>query len=96
MSDKIGGGPPPPCLHHFVGHPAKQEGIGPLEVLDRVAMQVFVREHRTMIAAPVQCDVYRIPKGSHYVRVPIAIGRPNGLRLSGAGTRVRCSRGLGG
>jgi hypothetical protein len=33
-------------------------------------MQVFVREHFTMIAAPVQCDVDGIPKGSHYVRVP--------------------------
>ncbi len=28
-------------------------------------MQVFVREHCTMIAAPVQCDVDGIPKGSH-------------------------------
>jgi hypothetical protein len=33
-------------------------------------MQVFVCEHRTMIAAPVQCDVDGIPKGAHYVRVP--------------------------
>jgi hypothetical protein len=47
--------------------PAKQDGIGPVEVLDRVTMQVFVRRHCTMIAAPVQCDVYGIPKGSHYV-----------------------------
>ena len=30
-----------------------------------------------MIATPVQCDVDGIPKGSHYVRVPIALGRPN-------------------
>jgi hypothetical protein len=30
-----------------------------------------------MIAAPVQCYVDGIPKGSHYVRVPIAIGWPN-------------------
>src|SRR5215471_4535456 len=60
----------PPCLHHFVSHTAKEEGIGPVEVLDRVTMQVFVRDHRTMIAAPVQCDVDGIPKGSHYVRVP--------------------------
>jgi hypothetical protein len=45
------------CLHHFVGHPAKEEGIGLVEVLERVTMQVFVREHCTMIAAPVQCDV---------------------------------------
>src|SRR6476646_7838722 len=59
---------PPRCLHHLIGHPAKKEGIGLLEVLDRVTMQVFVRQHRTMIAAPVQCDVDGIPKGSHYVR----------------------------
>jgi hypothetical protein len=30
-----------------------------------------------MIAAPVQCDVDGIPKGSHYVRVPIATRPPN-------------------
>jgi hypothetical protein len=57
---------PPRCLHHFGGHPAKEEGIGVVEVLDRVTMQVFVRDHCTMIAAPVQCDVDGIPKGSHY------------------------------
>src|SRR5215475_12138381 len=39
-------------LHHFVSHPAKEEGIGSVEVLDRVTMQLFVREHCTMIAAP--------------------------------------------
>jgi len=77
---------PPPCLHHFVSHPAKKEGIGPVDVFDRVTMQVLVRDHFTMIAAPVQCDIDGIPKGSHYVRVPIAMGRPNGLRLSGART----------
>jgi hypothetical protein len=41
----------------LVSHPAKEEGIGPIEVLDRVTVQVFVGEHCTMIAAPVQCDV---------------------------------------
>src|SRR5881275_1059775 len=46
------------------------EGIGLVEVLERVTMQVFVREHCTMIAAPVQCDIDVIPKRSHYVRVP--------------------------
>src|SRR5688500_13241306 len=56
---------PPRCLHHFVSHPAKEEGIGLDEVLDRVTMQVFVRDHGAMIAAPVQCDVDGIPKGSH-------------------------------
>jgi hypothetical protein len=28
-------------------------------------MHVFVRGHGAMIAAPVQCDVDGIPKGSH-------------------------------
>src|SRR5438093_13748871 len=69
---------PPPCLHHFVSHAAKEEGIGLLEVRHvYVTKQVFVRDHCPMIAAPVQCDVDGIPKGSHYVRVQIAIGRPN-------------------
>src|SRR5262249_41112582 len=58
---------PPRCLHHFVSHPAKEEGIGPIEVLDRVTMQVFVRDPCTMIAAPVQCDADGIPKESHCV-----------------------------
>ena len=61
---------PPRCLHHFVGHPAKEEGIGLLEVLGRVTMQVFVRDPCTMIAAPVQCDVDGIPKRSHFGRLP--------------------------
>jgi hypothetical protein len=46
-----------------------------------VTMQVFVREHCTMIAAPVQCDVDGIPKGSRHLRVPIAIGPPNLIYL---------------
>ncbi len=41
-----------------------------VEVLNRVTMQVFVRGYCTMIAAPVQCDVDGIPKGSHYVSLP--------------------------
>src|SRR5688572_10722611 len=61
---------PPPCLHHFVGHTAKEEGIGLREVLGVVTMQLFVRDYCTMIAAPVQCDVDGVPKGSHYVSVP--------------------------
>src|SRR5258705_1236732 len=65
---------PEPCLHHFVSHPAKEQGIGPIEVLDRVTVQVFVRGYCTMIAAPVQCDVDGIPKGSHRV----LLKRPNG------------------
>jgi hypothetical protein len=40
-----------------------------------VTMQLFVRDPCTMIAAPVQCDVDGIPKGSHYVRVPAMVWR---------------------
>jgi hypothetical protein len=47
-------------------------------------MQVLVREDYAMIAAPVQCDVDGIPKGSHHARVPTAMGLPNGTELSGA------------
>ncbi len=39
------------------------------EVLDRVTMQVFVRDHFSMIAAAVQGDVDGIAKGSHLGRV---------------------------
>jgi len=35
-----------------------------------VTMQVFVHDACTMIAAPVQCDVDGVPKGSHFARVP--------------------------
>jgi hypothetical protein len=40
-------------------------GIGPVDILERVPMQVFVRNHYAVIAAPVQCDVDGVPKGSH-------------------------------
>jgi hypothetical protein len=66
----------------LISHPAKEEGIGLRDVFRRVTMQVFVRDHFAMIAAPVQCDVDGIPKRSHYVRVPIAIGQPNEIKLS--------------
>jgi len=41
-----------------------------------VTMQVFVRDYCTMIAAPVQCDVDGIAKGSHY------LGQSNAMRLT--------------
>jgi hypothetical protein len=47
-----------------LGCTTKEEGIGLFEVLERVTMQVFVRDHFMMIAAPVQCDVDGIPKPS--------------------------------
>ena len=51
-------------------HAAKQEGIGLVEVLDRVTMQVFVRGDCTVIAAPVQRDVDGVSKGTHLASVP--------------------------
>src|SRR6185369_8821186 len=60
-------------------------------------MQLLVRGDRTVIAAPVQCDVDGIPKGSHYVRVPIAMGGPNDTACSAAARGAgRCKRELGG
>jgi hypothetical protein len=50
---------------------------------------VFVREHCTMIAAAVQCDVDGIPKGSHCV----LLKRPNTASLRPA-QPVRCSGSL--
>jgi hypothetical protein len=61
---------PKRCLHHLVSQASKEESIGTLEVFHRVTMQLFVCEHCTMIAAPVQCDVDGIPKRPHRVRVP--------------------------
>ena len=52
----------PRFLDHLVSHPAKEEGIGLFEVLDRVTMQVFVHDRCSMIAAAVQCNVDGIPK----------------------------------
>src|SRR5438309_9053936 len=46
-------------------------------------MQVFVREPFTMIAAPVQCDVDGIPKGSHFARVP-PMGYTGNVSLTGS------------
>ena len=56
---------PPRGLHHLVGHPAEEEGIGPVEVLGRVTMQLLVGDHLAMIAAAVQGDVDGVPKRSH-------------------------------
>jgi hypothetical protein len=52
----------PPSI---VRHPAKEERIGPIEVLGRVTMQLLIRDHRTVIAATVQRDVDGIPEGTH-------------------------------
>jgi hypothetical protein len=50
-------------FHHFVDHAAEEESIGPLDVLARVTMQFFIRDHRGVIAAAVQGDVDGISKG---------------------------------
>jgi hypothetical protein len=62
-------------LHHFVRHAAKEKSIGLDDVVHRVTVQVFVRDHFPMIAAPVQCDVDGISKGSHCVSVSPVEGR---------------------
>ena len=46
----------------------KRRSIGLDDVFHRVTMQVFVRDHFPMIAAPVQCNVDGIAKRSHCVR----------------------------
>ena len=56
-------------FHHFICHAAKEQGIRPLDVLERVTMEVFVNDPDAMIAASVQRNVDGISKGSHYVRV---------------------------
>ncbi len=63
-------------------------------------MQVFVREDCTMIAAPVQCDVDGVPKGSHFgadydvtaKTVERAIGREAAIER---GVELRQEQGLG-
>jgi hypothetical protein len=44
-------------------------------------MQVFVRDHCTMIAAPVQCDIDGIPKGSHCALLIVSLGNEDGVTL---------------
>ena len=67
---------------------AKEECICLSDVLGRVTMQVFVRDHRTMIAAPVQCDVDGVPKWSHWDRVSQVV--ECGKRCPPLPTTVRC------
>jgi hypothetical protein len=47
----------PPRFHQLVRHSTKEEGIGPLDMLRRVTMKVFVGDDRPVVAAPVQCDI---------------------------------------
>ena len=72
---------PPRRLHHLVDHPPKQEGVGPLEILDRVTMQLW--DDRPMIAAAVQRDIDGTTKRSHSLDVP-----PTALRRNHAFLRT--------
>jgi hypothetical protein len=58
-------------LHHFVGHPAKEERIGPGEVIDRVTMQFLIRVDYAVIAATVQRHIDGIAKRSHRATAPV-------------------------
>src|SRR6266478_3362121 len=55
--------------HHLVNHPAKEQGIGPFQIGDGMAMQLFVRDHHPVIVAAVEGDVDRVPERSHRRRV---------------------------
>ena len=69
---------------------AEEKAIGLGQVLGRGTMHVFVRGDCTMIAAPVQCDVDGIPKGSHLV-TPCPGGhlRPPSTPTTNASPRIR-------
>jgi hypothetical protein len=56
-----------------------------------VTMQVFVRRDFSMIAAPVQCHVDGVAKGSHSARVPALQAISPGYLRSGIGSALRPS-----
>jgi len=73
-----------PSLHRRLPL-GKQQGIGLIENICRVTVQLFVRGDRTVIAAAVQCDIEGVPKGSHVAKVRPA-GRPGKESLRWRGT----------
>jgi hypothetical protein len=77
-----------------VDHPAKEEGIGLVEVLGRVTMQFLVREHYTMIAAPVQCDIDGIPPEPPPIMVATFVHGSPGIALIDPATGKRLPTGL--
>src|SRR4029453_6914275 len=57
---------PPCCLHHLVGHPAEEKGIGSFQTGGPVAHGLLVRDHpHPVIAAAVERDVDRVSERSH-------------------------------
>src|SRR5262249_39978828 len=91
------------CLHHFVGYPAEEQGIGLREFFGPVTVRFFVRHTCTMIAASVQRDIDGIPKGSHDVLLKRAnaAAQPRGPKRAASrfprsdAARVGCSGLLG-
>ena len=55
----------PITFHHFISYPAEKKGVGPVEVLDRVTVQLFVGDDSAVVAAPVQRDVDGIAQRPH-------------------------------
>jgi len=87
----------------LVDHASKEESIGLGQVLDRVTMQLFVRDPYTMIAAAVQSDVDGISKWSHYALsaadgvpqetmpfMPVALTPPMLARFARGSLSVAC------
>ena len=60
------GRPPPRRLHHLVGHPAEQQGVGSFHLSGPVTHRLLVRgEPCLVMAAAVERDVDRVAKRSH-------------------------------
>ncbi len=59
---------PPRRLHHLVGHPAEEQGIGSCHLSGPVAHRLLVRREPCLVmAAAVERDVDRVSKRSHLV-----------------------------
>ena len=72
---------PPRRLHHLVGHPAEQQGIGSSQLCGPVAHRLLVRgEPCLVMAAAVESDVDRVSKWSHR-DVPLDAAAPAGPYL---------------
>src|SRR2546429_6529953 len=59
---------PKRCLHHFVSHPAKEEGIGLVEVLDRKSTRL--NSSHGYISYAVFCLKKKKTKSLQHIRTP--------------------------
>src|SRR5262249_59232044 len=67
---------PPRRLHHLVGDPAEEQGIGSFHLSGPVAHRLLVRgEPCLVMAATVEGDVDRVSKWSHLVALPCCVPR---------------------